>query len=96
MCTCRHAGWVQMLSQGEERQRLKGWEVQYHDRGLSYVTHRNIFKIKYLVANDTLFGYLFFNSYIGTVLRLMGSRFYTHRFAWGLLVVMSAGCGLFA
>ncbi len=30
---------------------------------------------KYLVANATLFGYLFFNSYIGTVLRLVRSRF---------------------
>jgi hypothetical protein len=30
---------------------------------------------KYLVAIATLFGYLFFNSYTGTVLRLMRSRF---------------------
>jgi hypothetical protein len=34
-----------MLSQGEERQRFKDQEVQDHSRGLSYVTHRHVFKI---------------------------------------------------
>jgi hypothetical protein len=43
--------------------------------------------IKYLVANGTLFGYLFLNSCI--------VRFYTQHFAWGLLVVCRLG-GLLA
>jgi hypothetical protein len=34
--------------------------------------------VKYFVANATLFGYLFFNSNIGTVLRLMRNRFNIH------------------
>ena len=47
--------------------------VQNLDWSHSAVGKNNIFK--YLVANATLFGYLFFNSYIGTELRLMRSRF---------------------
>ncbi len=47
--------------------------VQSLDWSHSAVGKNNIFQ--YLVANATLFGYLFFNSYIGTVLRLMRSRF---------------------
>ncbi len=46
------------------------------------------------MANATLFGYLFFILNINTVLRLMRSRFYIQHFAWGLLVVLSVGCGL--
>ncbi len=52
--------------------------------------------LKYLVANATLLGYLFCNSYIGTVLRLMRSRFNIQRFSWGLIVVLPAGCWLLA
>ncbi len=47
--------------------------VQNLDWSHSAVGKNNIFK--YLVANVKLFGYLFFNSYIGTVLRLIRSRF---------------------
>ncbi len=46
------------------------------------------------MAIATLSGYLIFNSYIGTVLRLM--RIYIHHFGWALLVVLTAGCWLLA
>jgi hypothetical protein len=56
--------------------------------------------VKYLVANATRFLYLYLSSYLGTVLRgffkVDEEQIYIKHFAWGLLVVFSAGCGLVA
>ncbi len=72
-----------LFQRGPGRRRL----YEYHSGGNT---------LKYLVANATLFGYLFFNSHIGTVLWLMWNRF-TYNISLGVLLgVLSAGCGLLA
>jgi hypothetical protein len=46
------------------------------------------------VAHATLFGYLFFNSHNRYSIEV--DDIYIQHFAWGLLGVLSAGCGLLA
>ncbi len=73
---------TQPLQSAKVQRRNPGKRYTFIDRNRA---ERWTIFLKYLVANATLFGYLFFNSYIGKVLRLMRNRFYIQHFACGFV-----------
>ncbi len=53
--------------------------------------------LKYLVDNGTLFWIFFYIKFLYRYnIEVDEEQIYIQRFAWGLLVVLSAGCGLAA